>query len=377
MLFVADAHTTYQAGLNVEQVAREGYSALVVKATEGAAGYTAPGAFDDWVRRARAAGMIPGAYHWLTSANAGQQLDHFLGRIGSPAGLICAVDVEQDSGAIPAFATLAAFVAGWQQRTGGHPLVLYSSNWWWSKHQMPVGAGLTPYLWDSRYVTGSGYGSVLLGKVPASWWTPKYGGWPRATLLQYSSSALIDGRKMDTSAFEGDMGDLARLAGLEGGPMKAELSWGEPGWGRGDLVGGRPDGVLLGEIWTMLFHGLGLYQHVGDESSAFAPAILQQISTGIAALLAAQDAEIARDAQAATRIQSMATAIDTLVSAVNAGGTGTPLDAAAIMARIESAVSQVAENTHAQFMALMEHHRAAMEAALDQFPAAVGDTEQP
>lgn len=359
VLFVVDAHTSYQAGLDVEQVAREGYSALIVKATEGATGYTAPGAFDDWVRRARAAGMIPGAYHWLTSANADRQLDHFLGRIGSPAGLICAVDVEQDSGAIPTFSTLAAFVASWKQRTGGHPLVLYSSNWWWSKHQMPVGAGLTPYLWDSRYVTGSGFGSVLLGKVPPSWWTPQYGGWSRATLLQYSSSARVAGKKVDVSAFEGDMGDLARLAGLEGGPMQAELNWGEPGWGRGSLVGGRPDGVLLGEIWTMLMLGQNLYQSPGEAGTSY---LAQQLQS------------------AAVSQQAMAAAIDTLVSAVNAGSSGTPLDTAAIMARIDAAVTEVTEPTRAQFVALMEHHRAALEAAFSQFPAAVGDapeTDQP
>ena len=32
MLWIVDAHPQYEAGLNVEQVAKEGYSALLVKA---------------------------------------------------------------------------------------------------------------------------------------------------------------------------------------------------------------------------------------------------------------------------------------------------------------------------------------------------------
>ena len=63
MLWIVDAHPRYEAGLNVEQVAKEGYSTLLVKATQGATGYTADGTFEAWIRRARTAGMVPGAYY--------------------------------------------------------------------------------------------------------------------------------------------------------------------------------------------------------------------------------------------------------------------------------------------------------------------------
>lgn len=226
MICLVDAHTTYQAGLDVERVAREGYGGLLVKATQGASGYTAPATFDDWIRRGRAAGMVVGAYHWLTSAPAGAQLDHYLGRlakVGGPDGMLCAVDVE-DTAAPPTWATLRAFVSGWQERTGGHPLILYSGAWWWGPRGWP-GATLTPHLWHSRYVTGSGPGSVLYGAVPESWWSPAYGGWAQATLLQFTSSALVAGQRVDVSAFRGTREQLLALTrpASSGGVMtKAE-----------------------------------------------------------------------------------------------------------------------------------------------------------
>jgi hypothetical protein len=220
-MLIVDAHCTYQAGLSVEQVAREGYGGLIVKATQGAGGgYTAPPAFDDWIRRARGAGMIPGAYHWLTNTGATAQVDHYLSRldaVGGPEGLLCAVDVE-DISPPPPWAVLAAWVAEWDRRTGGHPLLLYTGAWWWSARGWN-GASLTPYLWASRYVAGSGYGSQLYQKVPDGWWTPGYGNWSGATLLQFTSSALVAGKAVDVSAFRGSTSELQALTRAGGTPM--------------------------------------------------------------------------------------------------------------------------------------------------------------
>lgn len=210
-IWIVDAHPQYQAGLNVEQVAREGYSALIVKATQGATGYTAPNTFDDWIRRARSAGMTPGAYHWITSASAASQVDHFLSRldaVGGPNGLLCAVDVEDPTNP-PSRATVSAWVAEWNRRTGNHPLVLYTGDWW--RQRGWPGAQLTPYLWLSHYVSGTGAGSSLYAKVPASWWTPGFGGWGTATILQFSSTALVAGKSVDVSAFRGSLDELRAL----------------------------------------------------------------------------------------------------------------------------------------------------------------------
>lgn len=362
VLYLVDAHTDFQAGLDVERVASEGYAGIIVKATQGASGFTAPAAFDDWIRRALARGMVPGAYHWLTNASASSQLDHFLGRIGSPAALLCAVDVEDDSANAPSWATLEAFVAGWRERTADHPLILYSSNWWWSKRGWN-GTGLTPYLWDSQYVIGSDVGSALYSKVPAGWWAPRYGGWNRSTLLQFTSSARVAGKSVDVSAFEGTRQELASLAGLE---VDMQLDW---GWTKPspDITTPRGDGLLLAEAWRILQEGKGIYDAPDAPKGSYLAQSLEALKDGVTQLLAARDAETARDALAAAQIATMAAAIDTLVSAVNAGGTGTPLDSAAIMAAIE----QAAQGVHQDYLAAMERDRAALAAALGSIPPAI------
>jgi GH25 family lysozyme M1 (1,4-beta-N-acetylmuramidase) len=212
VLYLVDAHNDYQSGLNIEQVAREDFSGLIVKATQGATGYTAPSAFDSWISRARNADMIPGAYHWLTSASASKQVDHFLKRldaVGGPEGLLCAVDVEDTSNP-PSEGIARAFCDQFEQRTGGHPLLLYTGAWWWKPRGWD-GESMTPYLWASRYVSGSGLASALYGKMPASWWVPGYGGWSRATMVQFSSSGKVAGKAVDVNAFPGDLNDLRAL----------------------------------------------------------------------------------------------------------------------------------------------------------------------
>jgi GH25 family lysozyme M1 (1,4-beta-N-acetylmuramidase) len=279
VLYVVDAHTTYQAGLDVRQVAREGYAALIVKATEGVTGFRAPAVFDGWHASARSAGMIPGAYHWLTGADGAQQADRFLTRIGgTPAlrrGMLCAVDVEQNGANAPTLAGLRAFVGRWRGQTGGHPLMIYSGNWWWSVRGWSV-AELTPYLWDSRYVTGAGYGSALYGKVPASWWIPRYGGWPRTTLLQFTSSARVAGKTVDVSAFDGDRSKLAALAGLttEETIVDEQLL---NGWGQPVRTDGQADnrgvGVWSADVAAYVWSGRGCYT-AGEGDPAGPPAEL-------------------------------------------------------------------------------------------------------
>lgn len=243
MLWVVDAHTEYQSSLNVPSLAVEGYSAIIVKATQGATGYTAPGKFDQWLSQARVAGLIPGAYHWLTGANAGAQLDHFLGRIGNPDGMLIAVDVE-DNDSPPSYAVLEEFVRGWYARTNNHPILIYSGNWWWSARGWN-GANLSPYLWDSRYVNGSGYGSSLYSGVADSWWQARYGGWSAPTLLQFTSKGTVGGinGNVDLNAFRGNIDELRSLTRSGGGTVSQktdELIW---AWSQG--INRLGDGTIV------------------------------------------------------------------------------------------------------------------------------------
>jgi len=205
-LYILDI-SNHQGNFNITRAAAEGYSAIICKATEGRTFRDAK--FNRNIPLIRNAGMIPGAYHFLRAGNGAAQARAFHARVaahGGPSGWLCACDNEADA----SWATTTAFVAEWHRLTAGHPLIMYTGAWWW-KPRGWNGASLTPHLWASRYVSGTGYGSELYSRVPASWWTPGYGGWPRATLLQYSSSARVAGQSVDVSAFEGTAADLRRL----------------------------------------------------------------------------------------------------------------------------------------------------------------------
>lgn len=205
--------SSYQEGLDVAQAVREGYSGIIMKATEGTT--WRDGQFDTFAGQALAAGAVPGAYHFLRSGSGRAQCDVFWQRIrdhGGPDGWIAACDNEADA----SWQTTVDFFTRWRELAGDHPLIMYSGNWWWSERGWP-GASLTPHLWDSRYVSGSGYGSELYGQVPDSWWTSRYGGWRDVTLLQFTSRSLVAGQHVDANFFRGSVDELRALLTRGGG----------------------------------------------------------------------------------------------------------------------------------------------------------------
>lgn len=218
VIYGVDAHTEYQAGLSVPSLPGEGYGFAIFKATQGATGYTAPALFDSWVRQARSAGLVVGAYHWLTSVSGAAQADHFINRVAAtgygPNEFLLCVDVE-DTQNPPTLQVLQAFFARMATRLPGKPIVLYTGQWWWDvAGRRWNGAALTPYLWLSKYVSGAGTGAAQYAKVPASWWSPGFGGWSRATILQYTSNGTAAGitANVDLNAFDQDISVLRALA---------------------------------------------------------------------------------------------------------------------------------------------------------------------
>ncbi len=215
-IYGVDAHATYQAGFQPGRLASEGFGFALYKLTQGVTGYGAPAMVDAWIRQTRAAGVIPGVYHWLTSASGTAQADRLVSRIRSgghaPEEMLIAIDVE-DTAAPPPYSVVVDCFNRLKQLLPGHPILLYTGAWWWQPRGWN-GAGLTDYLWLSRYVGGSGYASSLYAGVPASWWTPSFGGWPKATMLQYSSRGTACGitSNIDVNAFTGTPAQLAALA---------------------------------------------------------------------------------------------------------------------------------------------------------------------
>jgi len=226
-LWIADVNPDYQKALNVPDLASEGYSALIIKATEGRTWRSKPLA-DQWARQARDNGLIVGAYHWLTNANVADQVDNFMSRIealGWPNSMIIALDVESGESGNPTWDSIQGWVNEWNARTNGYPIVIYTGRWWWNTAgRRWDGSRLTPYLWHAEYVTEpgnknlsmAGYGSTVYSHVPQAWWNTNYGGWQKATMLQFTSRGTAAGiaANVDISAFEGTIGELRTLAGI-------------------------------------------------------------------------------------------------------------------------------------------------------------------
>lgn len=213
MLYGVDVHARYQAGLDIALLARQGYSFLATKATEGLGvvsveGFTAAQFTTrmlTWVAQTRDAGMIPGLYHYLRAQDGAAQCDAFMRiveRAGGPDGMLIQLDNEADAG----WVSTQQWAARWERLTGGHPWLMYTGSWWWGPRGWP-GATLTPHLWHSHYLSADADTipddpAAFAARIPASWWTPGYGGWTRATILQFTSrgDAGSLGNNMDLNA---------------------------------------------------------------------------------------------------------------------------------------------------------------------------------
>jgi lysozyme len=216
--FGVDVHDGYQAGISFPLLYQQGYRFAAVKFTEGST-YVRDQA-DEWAQAVRAAGLLPGAYHWLTASDGAAQARWFhdnLQKVGGPAGLLIQLDCEDD-GYGP---QIRAWAAEWDRLTGGHPFFIYSGHWWWSSSAMSSvnGAAVTPYLWDSHYLSADtdtlpDDPAAFASRIPSTWWTPGYGGWPSSTILQFTSKGDAGGlaNKVDLNVFRGTLDALRALA---------------------------------------------------------------------------------------------------------------------------------------------------------------------
>lgn len=199
-IYGVDIHPTFQAGINIEQIAREGFSYVCVKASQGTSSSWADGAAA-WAGRAEAAGMVGFVYHWLTGADPAAQV-----RTAKAAarGRAVMLDVEES----PANADTARRFCAEAAAVGLPVPLLYLPRWYWSGIGSPTLAGLPPLV-ASHYVSGTGYASSLYANVPGSWWDGYGDG--AVAVLQFSDRAQVAGYQIDADAFGGTIEDLRAL----------------------------------------------------------------------------------------------------------------------------------------------------------------------
>jgi len=205
----------HQGAVDFAAVRRAGHTFAVLKCTDDTS-Y----AHIDWFHRefpkARASGLIPGAYHFLSNDHDGAaQARYYVAEVakqGGFAGVLAALDVEVDfDKSWPSITQVRQFVAEFRRLVPGHPIFIYTGNWFWKASvylNNPHGADLGP-LWHSEYEVTQ----AEVADGPEQW---HYGGWPIWTMWQWTSSGSCPGvaGNCDLNIFNGDLGQLRANAGF-------------------------------------------------------------------------------------------------------------------------------------------------------------------
>lgn len=206
MIYGIDVHPQFQSGLNIEEVAREGFTFIATKLCEATdASYCDVMGSRAWIVRAKACGLIPIGYHYLRAGNEDAQAKVF-----AQHQLHCDVpgmlDVEAGSGSV---SNVKAFISALQQY-GGSIALVYMPHWYWQQVGSPDLSGLPP-LWASSYVAGSDTATQLYAKVPTTSWN-NYGG-GNVQVLQFTDAATVASLHVDADAYRGTAAEFSALIG--------------------------------------------------------------------------------------------------------------------------------------------------------------------
>jgi GH25 family lysozyme M1 (1,4-beta-N-acetylmuramidase) len=164
-----------------------------------------PAAREALSARAKATGLVPGAYLFLDAGASGAaQADWFASCAGNLDGFAIAADFERAPDGPPALGQAQACVARLRSHYPHHPIGLYAPHWFTGGEDLSFG----DWLWASSYVIGTGSPQALYAKVPGIFWA-QYGG-RSPLLLQFTSSVRVAGAAgpADCSAFKGTQAGL-------------------------------------------------------------------------------------------------------------------------------------------------------------------------
>jgi len=226
--------SNFQPGIDLYQVAEEGFSWVEAKVSEGDY-YRDP----TWAvnKTAAAAAELPIlGYHYAAAACApDSQVQTFLAHGGGGQVMI---DFEDNSGTIDdLWALIEAFNAA-----GVHVAATYLPRWYWAQIGRPD-LSQVPGLVSSNYVPGRDFAATLYdaaGGDDGPGWAAYGGGVPQ--IWQFSDSAQVAGIPVDVNAFQGTHSDLVAL--LTGQPRGALMALTDEQ--QNELY------TKVGEIWDQL-----------------------------------------------------------------------------------------------------------------------------
>lgn len=109
------------------------------------------------------------------------------------------------------------------QERGFRLLPIYLPRWYWCGHMgAPDLSGLPVGIWNSAYVPGVDYASVLYPGDSTAGWEPMGG--KAVEILQFSESALVAGQRIDVNAVRGGASKLAEIFGDRSGGFLMALN---------------------------------------------------------------------------------------------------------------------------------------------------------
>lgn len=200
--------SSWQAGIDLDQVAREGFSAVIAKATEGE-NYRSP-EYATQKTGALRNGLRFMAYHYVNADAAPAAQVASFARTEPDRGVPVMLDHELNSGGVEILrAVHAEFVAH-----GYRVALLYLPRWYWRAHiGAPDLSGLPPLMASAYGTDQPGYASALYPGDHAPGWND-YGG-NHVAILQFTQRARVAGRQIDAWAFRGDHAALDALFSAE------------------------------------------------------------------------------------------------------------------------------------------------------------------
>jgi lysozyme len=195
--------SNYQANINLDQVAKEGFSWVEAKVSEGNS-YKDPTWATNQSAAAKANLPIIGYHFAIAADDPASQVQTWQAN-GGPN--VCMIDFETNSGNIDNYwALVNAFNAA-----GIKVALSYIPQWYWNKIGSPD-LSKVPGLVSSAYPGGNGYASTLYengGGDSGEGWASYGGGTP--VIWQFTDRAAVAGMTVDADAFRGSASDLAAL----------------------------------------------------------------------------------------------------------------------------------------------------------------------
>lgn len=203
--------SNHQRNFDFAAAKNEGFVFATHKVTEGD-GYRDP----YWPRaREQMAEHFPGLFGGYVfcrrASHPEREADTLLAHLGDPR-IPVQLDYEDTDGG-GSIEDLRARIKAIEDR-GMRVFANYLPRWFWKSRMGAANLAGTPPLWNSDYVTGTGFASTLYETSPgtvASGWAPFHDGAPSIEILQFTEKARVAGQQVDANAYRGDINQLRSL----------------------------------------------------------------------------------------------------------------------------------------------------------------------